>query len=169
MSRAVRGDRRVKPAGGFELAAWYFMRISGLVLVFLALGHLFIMHIQNNVETISYSFVVDRWTNPKTGFLWRLWDLALVNLAVIHGFNGLRQVAEELVAKATTRVLIRTAIWILAAAFIAMGSYAIVMFQADPVYLERWRESRRRITEVRASSVHSPIAAAPGLVPRAGR
>ena len=42
--------RHLKPAGGFELAAWYFMRISGLVLVFLALGHLFITHILNNVE-----------------------------------------------------------------------------------------------------------------------
>ena len=29
--------KHVKPAGGFELAAWFFMRISGLLLVFLAL------------------------------------------------------------------------------------------------------------------------------------
>jgi succinate dehydrogenase / fumarate reductase, membrane anchor subunit len=48
MARASYG-RHVKPAGGFELQAWYFMRISGLVLVFLALGHLFITHILNNV------------------------------------------------------------------------------------------------------------------------
>ncbi len=31
---------------GFRAArAWFFMRISGLLLVFLAVGHLFIMHI----------------------------------------------------------------------------------------------------------------------------
>ena len=49
MARSESG-RRVKPSGGFELAAWFFMRISGLILVFLALGHLFITHILNNVE-----------------------------------------------------------------------------------------------------------------------
>ena len=47
--------RHLKPSGGFELAAWYFMRISGLVLVLLALGHLFITHILNNVETSTTS------------------------------------------------------------------------------------------------------------------
>jgi succinate dehydrogenase / fumarate reductase membrane anchor subunit len=83
--------RRVKPAGGFELGAWYFMRISGLVLVLLALGHLLIVHIIFNVETINYAFVADRWTAPGWGVFWRLWDLAMVVLAVVHGFNGLRQ------------------------------------------------------------------------------
>ena len=50
---------------------WYFMRISGLVLVFLAVGHLFIMHIVNNVESINYAFVASRWTAPRTGWIWR--------------------------------------------------------------------------------------------------
>ena len=61
--------RHLKPAGGFELAAWFFMRISGLVLVFLALGHLFITHILNNVETVNYEFVAGRWGDPRTGGL----------------------------------------------------------------------------------------------------
>lgn len=56
--------KHVKPAGGFELAAWFFMRISGLLLVFLALGHLFITHILNNVENINYEFVANRWADP---------------------------------------------------------------------------------------------------------
>ena len=43
------------------------MRISGLILVFLALGHLFITHILNNVESINYYFVSSRWGDPKTG------------------------------------------------------------------------------------------------------
>ncbi len=82
MARAI-GGRHVKPSGGFELWAWYFMRISGLVLVFLALGHLFITHILNNVENINYDFVANRWADPKTGVLWRLWDLTMINLAVL--------------------------------------------------------------------------------------
>ena len=63
MACAIDGAR-IKPGGGYELFMWYFMRISGLALVFLALGHLFIMHILNNVETINYAFVANRWTAP---------------------------------------------------------------------------------------------------------
>ena len=85
--------RRIKPSGGYELFMWYFMRLSGLALVFLAVGHLFIMHILNNVETINYAFVAGRWTAPRTGWIWRLWDVSLISLAVIHGFNGLREVS----------------------------------------------------------------------------
>ena len=64
MARSESG-RRVKPSGGFELGMWFFMRISGLILVFLALGHLCITHILNNVETINYYFVATRWANPR--------------------------------------------------------------------------------------------------------
>ena len=80
------------------------MRISGLMLVFLALGHLFITHILNNVETINYEFVANRWADPKTGVIWRLWDLTMINLAVLHGFNGLRQVLDEYVIRPGRRV-----------------------------------------------------------------
>ena len=87
---ATRGGmgRKVKPSGGYELAMWYFMRLSGLALVFLAVGHLFIMHIVNNVETINYAFVASRWTAPRTGFLWRLMDLSLITLAVTGTARG---------------------------------------------------------------------------------
>ena len=74
------------------------MRISGLLLVFLALGHLFITHILNNVENDQLR--LRRRTagpTPKTGVIWRLWDLTMINLAVLHGFNGLRQVLDEYV------------------------------------------------------------------------
>ncbi len=40
---------------------------------------------------------------PKTGVIWRLWDLTMINLAVLHGFNGLRQVLYEYVAQASRR------------------------------------------------------------------
>lgn len=128
--------RRVKPAGGFELGAWYFMRISGLALVLLALGHLVIVHLLFNVETINYAFVADRWTDPNTGFLWRLWDLAMVVLAVVHGFNGLRQVLDEYVVRPARRVVVHTLIWTAVTVMIALGSYAILMFEKDHQYIE---------------------------------
>jgi len=142
MAMSKVGGRHVKPAGGFELWAWYFMRMSGLLLVFLALGHLFITHILNNVETINYNFVAGRWSDPKTGVIWRLWDLTMINLAVFHGFNGLRQVLDEYVTRPGRRVVVHTLIWGATTALLVMGSYAILMFQRDEAYLREWREKR---------------------------
>ncbi|MDB5349356.1 MAG: succinate dehydrogenase/fumarate reductase, cytochrome b subunit [Planctomycetota bacterium] len=128
---------RVRPASGFELRAWYLMRISGLLLVFLAVGHLFIMHILNNVETINYAFIANRWAARRTGFIWRLWDFAMITLALGHGFNGLRQVLFEYIARPTARVLASTLIWLTAISLIGIGSYAIFMFQPDEAYIAK--------------------------------
>jgi succinate dehydrogenase hydrophobic anchor subunit len=128
---------RIKPASGFELRAWYLMRLSGLLLVLLAVGHLFIMHILNNVETINYAFVASRWDAPIWGPLWRLWDFSLIALALGHGFNGLRQVCFEYVARPGRRVLVATAIWVVTIALIGVGSYSIFMFKGDADYIAR--------------------------------
>jgi succinate dehydrogenase / fumarate reductase, membrane anchor subunit len=150
MARSESG-RRVKPSGGFELGMWFFMRISGLILVFLALGHLFITHILNNVETINYYFVATRWANPHTGVLWRLWDLAMINLAMMHGFNGLRQVLDEYVIRPGRRVVVHTLIWTFTIALMGLGTYAILMFQEDKEYIEKWKAERNEMAHVRAS------------------
>jgi succinate dehydrogenase / fumarate reductase membrane anchor subunit len=129
--------RRVKPSGGFELAWWYWMRISGLALVLLALGHLFVVHILFNVETINYAFVADRWAKPGSGFFWRLWDLAMVVLAITHGLNGLREILDEYIIQPGRRVAVHTLIWVLATVLVAMGSYAILEFQPDRQYIQQ--------------------------------
>lgn len=142
--------RKVKPAGGFELAAWFFMRISGLILVILALGHLFITHIVNNVEVINYAFVATRWANPKTGVLWRLWDLTMINLAVLHGCNGLRQILDEYVSRPARKVVVHTLIWSLAIGLIGIGTYAILLFRADDDYLKRFKAAQEPTIAVAA-------------------
>ena len=70
---------RERPAGGLELYAWLFMRVSGIALLLLALGHLAIMHLINSVDEINFAFVAARWANP----LWRLYDWFLLALALV--------------------------------------------------------------------------------------
>ncbi len=135
--------RHLKPAGGFELAAWFFMRISGLLLVFLALGHLFITHILNNVENINYEFVANRWADPRSGFIWRLWDLTMINLAVLHGANGLRQILDEYVIRPGRRVTTHTLIWTGAIFLMVLGTYAIIMFEKDQAYINSNRSRKQ--------------------------
>jgi succinate dehydrogenase / fumarate reductase membrane anchor subunit len=152
--------RHLKPVGGFELAAWFFMRISGLVLIFLALGHLFITHILNNVETVNYEFVANRWGDPRTGVFWRLWDLTMINLAVLHGGNGLRQVLNEYVIRRGRRVLTRTLIWFGTIFLMMIGTYAILMFEKDQGYLNQKRAMRQGEL-VRRQAETSPFSATP--------
>ena len=75
---------RPKPeASGRERFWWYFMRISGLALVFLALGHMFIMHVLVELSggEIDFAFVQSRWGTP----FWRIYDLLLLADAQTSG------------------------------------------------------------------------------------
>ncbi|GAC1335313.1 MAG: hypothetical protein NVSMB14_02650 [Isosphaeraceae bacterium] len=152
------GGRKLKPVGGAELWWWYFMRFSGLILVFLALGHLFITHILNNVEVVNYKFVADRWANPNSGLFWRFWDLAMISLAVMHGCNGLREILAEYIASPGRRLLTSTLIWSFAIVLIGLGSYAILFFKKDENYLRRYQAANPEI----AGAVNpKPVGSAP--------
>ena len=89
----------------------------------------------NNVETINYAFVASRWTAPRTGWIWRLWDVSLISLAVIHGFNGLREVLYEYLT-AGGRIIAGTVTWAPTFLFIGAGVYSILMFQPDEAYIK---------------------------------
>ena len=75
--------RRQPPLAGtsFELYAWFFMRVSGLLLVLLAVGHMFIMHVFNDTLNLDYEFVAARWDTPY----WRAFDWLLLALSLLHG------------------------------------------------------------------------------------
>jgi succinate dehydrogenase / fumarate reductase membrane anchor subunit len=85
-------NRRNSQRSNFELYSWLFMRISGIVLVFLVLGHLFIMNIlDGGVQRINFAFVAGRWASP----FWQVWDLTMLWLAMLHGTNGMRTIIND--------------------------------------------------------------------------
>lgn len=116
---------RARPASGLELYAWLFMRVSGILLLFLALGHLVIMHILNSVDEINFAFVAGRWANP----LWRLYDWLLLMLALVHGFNGVRVMVDDYVRSPGLRVLSLVGVYSLTFFLLIVGSLAILIFQ----------------------------------------
>src|SRR5690606_20657422 len=76
----------------YEMWSWIFMRVSGIVLVFLVLGHLLIMNVlDGGVQRINFAFVAGRWSSP----FWQVWDLLQLWLAMIHGANGLRTIIND--------------------------------------------------------------------------
>jgi len=117
---------RERPTGGFELFAWFFMRISGVVLILLVLGHLAIMHLINTVDEIDFDFVAARWGSP----FWRTYDLVMLWLAWLHGLNGLRMVIDDYVHRRGWRVVTLTALALVGFVLLAMGTQIILTFEA---------------------------------------
>jgi succinate dehydrogenase / fumarate reductase, membrane anchor subunit len=123
-------DRRLgreRPVGGGELWLWLFMRISGLLLLVLALGHLVVMHLMGTgAERINFGFVAVRWQNP----FWRTWDWMLLMLALVHGINGLRNITLDYVGKPGLRLTINMVSYVIGFVLLVLGTIIVVSF--DP-------------------------------------
>jgi succinate dehydrogenase / fumarate reductase membrane anchor subunit len=111
---------------GFERFMWYFMRLSGLALVLLALGHMFIMHVLVvfTGDEINFAFVTSRWGTP----FWRIYDGLLLVLALIHGVNGARIIIGDYVARGGVRTLLLLLLLAVTAVWLLMGLVVIVTF-----------------------------------------
>jgi len=118
---------RTRQRTNFELYSWIFMRISGLLLVFLVLGHLVIMNmLDGGVSRINWAFVAGRWASP----FWRVWDLLMLWLAEIHGTNGMRTVINDYAERDGTRFWLKMLLFNSAVLTIALGT--LVIFTFDP-------------------------------------
>ena len=121
---------RPKPeASGRERFWWYFMRVSGLALVFLALGHMFIMHVLVELtgQEVNFAFVQSRWGTP----FWRIYDLFLLVLAFVHGANGTRVVIGDYVTHPTARRLLVGTLVAMSVIWLLLGTAVIVFFDPD--------------------------------------
>lgn len=121
--------RRARPAASdFELWSWYYFRVSGVLLLFLALGHLAIVHLINSVDVIDYAFVAARWQTIG----WRIYDWLLLFLAITHGQNGLRVIIDDYVRPRSWRTVAHTANWVCLGFFLALGTLTVVSFPFMP-------------------------------------
>lgn len=113
--------------GNFEMLAWLFMRISGVVLVVLIFGHLFVnLMVDEGVHGIDFGFVAGKWASP----LWQFWDLAMLWLAMLHGTNGVRTIIADYVEKDRPRFWLMLVLIVCSAAIIILGT--LVIFTFDP-------------------------------------
>ena len=111
----------------FEMYGWLFMRLSGVVLVVLIFGHLFVnLLVGEGIHAIDFGFVAGKWADP----FWQFWDLAMLWLAMLHGGNGLRTVINDYAEQANTRVWLKTLLFTAVAFTIVLGS--LVIFTFDP-------------------------------------
>ncbi|MEA3338129.1 MAG: succinate dehydrogenase [Chloroflexota bacterium] len=109
----------------FEALSWYFMRISGLVLLFVAVGHLMFMHVLLGVDRIDYSVIIGRWASP----FWQLYDLALLLFALLHGANGGRWVIDDWVHPRGWNLFVKTLLYGIVLILFLMGAQVIFTYQ----------------------------------------
>ena len=124
-SRPVGGAGITIP--GADRLIWYFMRISGLLLVVLAGGHIFITHYLNVPSETTFGFVADRWANPY----WRTFDWLLLMMALWHGVLGLRYSIQDYLRSPIVRTVAQGLMWSLGIVFLALGTVTVFSFDAD--------------------------------------
>ncbi|MFD9336381.1 succinate dehydrogenase hydrophobic membrane anchor subunit [Streptomyces sp. NPDC060028] len=113
--------------GNFEMAAWLFMRLSGIVLVVLVITHLLIqLVLDGGVSKIGFAFVAGRWASP----FWQVWDLLMLWLAMLHGANGLRTVVNDYAERPGTRLWLKGLLYTATVFTILLGT--LVIFTFDP-------------------------------------
>ena len=122
-------DRASK--SNFELYAWIFMRMSGVLLVVLVLGHLFVnLMLGDGVHRIDFAFVAGKWASP----FWQTWDLMMLWLAQLHGTNGMRSIINDYTQSDVTRFWLKMLLYLAAIVVVVLGTLVIFTFDpcADP-------------------------------------
>ncbi|GAA1131231.1 MULTISPECIES: succinate dehydrogenase hydrophobic membrane anchor subunit [Microbacterium] len=114
---------------GFNLEkwGWLFMRGSGIVLVVLIFGHLFInLMVGEGIHALDFAFIAGKFATP----FWQWWDVLMLWLALIHGANGMRTIVNDYVTNNTARKVLIWALGLAAGLLILLGT--LVVFTFDP-------------------------------------
>src|SRR5262249_11727848 len=112
-------------SGGWETFSWYFFRVSGVALVVLALLHLVLMHVANDVSSTTYEFVAKRYANP----FWRAYDLLLLKLGFFHVVTGLLLPVDDYIPSRAARLAVQSVLFLTAIGFWLVGTLTIITFQ----------------------------------------
>ena len=116
--------------GNFEMLAWLFMRLSGVVLVVLIFGHLTVnLLVGEGIHAIDFGFVAGKWADP----FWQFWDLAMLWLAMLHGTNGVRTIINDYAERDATRLWLKIVLYAATTVIIILGTLVIFTFNPCPV------------------------------------
>jgi succinate dehydrogenase / fumarate reductase membrane anchor subunit len=119
--------RTSRARGNYEMWSWLFMRGSGVVLLVLVFGHLFVnLMLGQGIKSIDFAFVAGKWASP----FWQTWDLAMLWLAEIHGVNGVRTIINDYTEKDSTRLVLKSLLAVSAVLVLILGT--LVIFTFDP-------------------------------------
>ncbi|MCC6602699.1 MAG: succinate dehydrogenase [Anaerolineae bacterium] len=119
--------RKVKVKFNFERYAYLFMRMSGLVLLILAVGHMVIQHVLNSSGNLTLIFVAEQWNS----WGWKAYDIFLLLFAIPHGINGLRNVLADYIHNPGTMKVINIVLAIFVVATVIWAAIGISLFDPE--------------------------------------
>jgi succinate dehydrogenase / fumarate reductase, membrane anchor subunit len=108
----------------FELYSWVFMRVSGVILLFMALYHLYWWNLVVGVEHLSAQLVMERWNQP----LWRLFNIGLATFAMLHGLNGARYSIEDYVRNPKIQRAVKYVVYTIVLGALLWAVFALLTF-----------------------------------------
>jgi succinate dehydrogenase / fumarate reductase membrane anchor subunit len=112
-----------------EKWGWIYMRASGVVLIVLIFGHLFVNLVAGEgVKAIDFGFVGGKLSQP----FWQIWDTLLLWLALIHGANGMRTIVNDYASNPLVRRIFKGALIASAVLLILLGTLVIYTFDPCP-------------------------------------
>ena len=118
---------RLTTRGNTELYGWVFMRASGVILLVLIFGHLFVNLVAGEgVTAIDFGFVAGKWASP----FWQVWDLLMLWLAMIHGTNGVRTIINDYAERDHLRLVLKCLLYLAFVIVVVLGT--LVIFTFDP-------------------------------------
>ena len=122
--RTTRASRVRPSSGGWELAIWYLMRLTGLGLFVTALAHFIIVHFLYDPKDQTAQWILDeRWGS----IAWRTADWLMLAFVVFHAFMGMRTVIGDY-TKGRTRMVLTLLLYLGAIVLFAMGTIGLATF-----------------------------------------
>lgn len=118
--------RRVQIDRTFERYAWLFMRLSGVAMLILAVGHMVIQHVLNSSANLSLQFVAVQWSS----WGWKAYDILLLWMAIPHGIRGLYNILSDYVHNPGARRIIGGLLALFVIATVIWATIGISLF--DP-------------------------------------
>jgi succinate dehydrogenase / fumarate reductase membrane anchor subunit len=111
-------NRGLTSGGAF---AWFFQRISGIVLLLMLLTHFILMHYSGMTE-ITFDQIKVRLASP----FWKIFDLCFLLLGTYHAINGFFMLLHDYVQNNTWRGILTGALWTLGLVMVVIGSLTIM-------------------------------------------
>ena len=115
-----------RKGANLEKWGWIYMRVSGVLLVVLIFGHLFVnLMMGEGIHGVDFAFVAGKFATP----FWQWWDVLMLWLALIHGANGMRTLINDY-AHGRFRSVLLWALGITTVVLIVLGTLVLTTF--DP-------------------------------------
>jgi succinate dehydrogenase / fumarate reductase membrane anchor subunit len=115
---------RTRPRGSRkELAVWYLMRVTAVMLFVLALAHFSILHFIYDPAAQTAEFITNQRWNQIT---WRALDWLLLMTVLFHGFLGVRTVIQDYVRRPGWRTGSLWLLYVIGLVLLIIGTQVIL-------------------------------------------